>query len=256
MILFSPSLEGLPLPEGSLGAGMGTGMRWNWQLRAAAQTPWKWSKGKNIGGVSLLSGPPVQYPWSFPSHLSPAPWGPWASCLCHNTCTRHRSSSLKFQLLLLSEPLLLHAGLCQAGAAPAQVGKGSSKEVLPLSLGAHCPHLPLSYLVVGKPHTQSTININTTNTISGSSCSFTHATSLSFLKMISVHLFCFTATCHQVASVCSFPFSSLLRSTPVFHLKLTKEFSFESCTSHILELCLLHSLDIYFWNGLHAERPW
>lgn len=125
--------------------------------------------------------------------------------------------------------------------------------MLPLSLGAHCPHLPPSYLAVGKPHIHSTININITNTFSGSS-SFTHATSLSFLKMISVHLFCFTGTHHHVASVSSFPFSSLLRPTPVFHLKLAKEFSSESWTSHILELCLLHSLGIFFWNGVCKQE--
>lgn len=122
-----------------------------------------------------------------------------------------------------------HAGLCQADVdpVPAQVAKGSSKEVLALPVCTHRPHLPPSYLGVGRPHIQSTTNINITNTTSGSSCSFTHATRLSFLKMISVHLFCFTGTCHHVASVCSFSFSSLLRSMPVFNLKLIKEFSSE-----------------------------
>lgn len=148
---------------------------WGWHLRAA-QNPWK----QTLAGSASDQGTQLRAT-VLPTPPVPSSPGPRASCLCHSTCTRPQLFSLKFQFPLLFPPQLQEPLLAVLAhwTGPGRTctcpgGEGEQGEW---------------------QHLQSTININITNNISGSSCSFTHATNLSFLKIFSVHLFCFSGTC-------------------------------------------------------------
>jgi len=166
-----------------------------------------------------MAGHSAQQQWSFPSHLTADPLGPWAPWLCYTTRAWHRLFSLKFHLPLLSAFITAAAITNSTGSAcipycaqadvdpsTARVGeKGRRKRVLPpphqhCLLGAHPPSFPPSLpptdLAVAKPHVQSTLSINITNAISGSACSYS-------LRMVSVSLFRFTGTCRQEHAFCS-----------------------------------------------------
>lgn len=197
---------------------------------ALPQLPW------GHGHPSFATAPALNtsFPWSFGFHFCPLPY------------LQQLLPKVLAVLAYRSVPRQTWT-LC----LPGWEGRGDVRGCgHPPASTACCLHtLPPTYLLLAKTHIQSTLNINTTNAISGSSRSFAHATSLNSLKMVSVHLFHFTRTCHHVASVHSFPLSFLLRSTLTFHLGLTKESKSVSWTSHTLEWSPLPRLGFYFWSG-------
>lgn len=135
---------------------------------------------------------------------------------------------------------------------PAQVGgKGRSKGVLPPSC-QHPSFLSQSYLPDsgGAPQPQDIKCKDYNHYVRFLALFLT----LNSLKIVSVHLFHFTVTCH-VVSVHSFPLSHLLRFMLAFHLRLTEEPRSLSWTSHTLEWSLLCCLGFFFLDlGLHVEH--